>query len=270
MNTRIHQTLSKLRSQNRKALSIFITAGYPSVTATPEIIGAVEEAGADIIELGIPFSDPLADGPTIQLASDRAIKNGVNVTTVFDIVMEIRKISQIPIILMGYVNPLIAFGLERFMQTASACGVDGLIIPDIPVEESTAYRARAHDHNLAPIFLSAPTTSDDRLRQIDMASEGFVYCVSITGVTGQSNGIPDTVKEYLQRCRNNITKNPVLVGFGISSGKNAHMLAPYADGIIVGSALIKIINNNRNKNYIAPVKEFVKELKKGLKLRESE
>ncbi len=264
MNNRINQTFRSLRQQNRRALSIFITAGYPEINATSAIVKLLEESGADIIELGIPFSDPLADGPTIQQSSDVAIKNGVTLTTVFDIVDRIREVSNIPLVLMGYVNPLIAYGIERFMETASKKGVDGLIIPDIPVEESNAYRNAALQQNLAPIFLAAPTSSDTRLKQIDAASGGFVYCVSITGVTGQRNGLPDDVINYLQRCKKHITRNPVLAGFGISSGGDARKLAPHTDGIIVGSALIKRINSTRGKNYFSAVNAFVRELREGL------
>lgn len=264
MNNRINITLQSLHRRNRKALSIFITAGYPGIDATPAIVKTLEESGADIIELGIPFSDPLADGPTIQLSSDVAIKNGVTLTTVFDIVDRIRKESSIPIILMGYANPVMAYGVENYMETASKKGVDGLIIPDIPVEESDEYRTLTRRHNLAPIFLAAPTSSDKRLQQIDAASEGFVYCVSTTGVTGRENGLPESVIEYLQRCRQQIRKNPMLVGFGIASGDDARKLARYSDGIIVGSALIKRINNSRDGDYIATVRTFVKELRKGL------
>ncbi len=264
MKNRIEITLDSLRQRNRKALSIFITAGYPAIDATPVIVKALEKSGADIIELGIPFSDPLADGPTIQLSSDVAIKNGVTLRTVFETAHRIRNESDIPIILMGYVNPVMAYGVERFMEAASKNGVDGLIVPDIPVEESEEYRTLALKFNLAPIFLAAPTSSDERLQQIDAASEGFVYCVSTTGVTGRDNLLPENVKEYLQRCRNQINNNPLLVGFGISSGEDARTLAPYCDGVIVGSALIKRIQSGRDGNYIPTLCTFVKELREGL------
>lgn len=264
MNNRIHKKLDELRSKNRKALSIFITAGYPTIDATPDIVGILEESGADIIELGIPYSDPLADGPTIQHSSDIALRNGVTLTTVFETVDRIRDKSNIPVVLMGYVNPLISYGIERFMETTSQKGVDGLIIPDLPVEESDEYRSLAIQHNLAPVFLAAPTTSDTRLKQIDDISEGFVYCVSITGVTGQTNGLPENVRDYLQRCKSNITRNPVLVGFGISSGDDARKLAPYSDGIIIGSSLIKKINDAHDGNIFSDISIFIKELREGL------
>jgi tryptophan synthase alpha chain len=264
MNNRINTTLDSLRERKRKALSLFITAGYPTIDATPEIVQALAASGADMIELGIPFSDPLADGPTIQASSDIAIANGVTMATVFTIVERIRERTNIPVILMGYVNPILAFGIERFMETASAKGADGVIVPDIPVEESDAYRRAALQYELAPIFLAAPTSSDHRLERIDAASEGFVYCVSVTGVTGQRNGLPQDVREYLQRCRKHIVKNPMLVGFGISSGNDAGALAPYADGIIVGSALIKKIDGNRNGDFLTVISEFAGELRHGL------
>jgi len=264
MNNRITTTLQELRRTSRKALSIFITAGYPTIDATPEIVKTIETSGADIIELGIPFSDPLADGPTIQQSSDIALKNGVTLPVVFDIVGQLRKTTTIPIILMGYVNPLLHYGFDRFMREASDRGVDGLIIPDIPVEESQTYRTAALQNNLAPVFLAAPTTSDQRLQDIDTASEGFVYCVSVTGVTGKENGIPENVRAYLQRCRTNIKRNPILVGFGISSGDDARNISSYADGVIVGSALIKRIGGKSKDDYLPAIRAFTAELRQGL------
>jgi tryptophan synthase alpha chain len=189
MNRLIHK-IEILRGSGNKALSMFITAGYPSIDATAEIVKTLESSGTDFIELGIPFSDPLADGPVIQQSSDTAIRNGVTIPVVFDIVAAIRSVSDIPIVLMGYINPILSYGIDRFMKTASSKGADGVIVPDIPVEESEDYRRTALKNNLSPIFLTSPTTDDTRIRQIDDASEGFVYCVSVTGVTGRSNGLP--------------------------------------------------------------------------------
>jgi tryptophan synthase alpha chain len=264
MNNRISRLLKSFGETDRKALSIFITAGYPAVDATVEIVKTLEEAGADIIELGIPFSDPLADGPVIQHSSHAAINNGVTPATVLSIVERIRKDSNIPLVLMGYANPMMRYGIENFVEATSRAGVDGLIVPDIPVEESGIFRRAAAERNIAPILLASPTSSNERLRKIDAASEGFVYCVSLPGVTGGRNGLPDTVLSYLERCRSQITKNPFLVGFGISSGEDARMLAPYADGIIVGSALIKRITDNVSGDYLTTINGFTRELRRGL------
>jgi tryptophan synthase alpha chain len=261
---RLTRKLLSLRGENKKALSMFITAGYPSPDATIGIVLELERSGADIIELGIPFSDPLADGPTIQKSSDIAIKNGTTLRSVLSMVERIRNESDIPLVLMGYVNPLLAYGLERFMEDAAARGADGVIVPDIPIEEAEAYRNAALTHNLSPVFLAAPTSTDGRLKKIDELSEGFVYCVSITGVTGRSNGLPAYVEEYLRRCKKHIVKNPMLVGFGISTADDARKLAPHADGVIVGSALIQCIMNNPEDRYLEPIAAFVRELRNGL------
>ncbi len=261
---RLTRKLGELQSVNRKALSIFITAGFPDLESTVGIVRTLGENGADFIELGIPFSDPLADGPTIQKSSDIALRNGVTIEKVFGMLSELRSVSDIPVVLMGYVNPLLSYGVEKFAAKAAVSGADGLIVPDLPPEESAELREAADRHALSTIFLAAPTTPDERLRRLDEASTGFLYCVSMTGVTGRRNGLSGDTLDFLKRCRRVVKKNPTLAGFGISGGSDAAMLAPYCDGIIVGSALIKTILAHREADYTEACASLARELRKGL------
>jgi tryptophan synthase alpha chain len=231
------------KKDDEKLMSLFITAGYPDLDSTVDLILGFEKNGADIIELGMPFSDPLADGPTIQYSSDVAIKNGITMDKIFAMVEEVRKRSQIPIILMGYMNPVLRYGVDKFAQKAAEAGVDGLIIPDIPLEEDGIIKEHAEKNNLNIIHLVAPNTSDERMQLADDNSQGFVYCVSVTGVTGAREGdeISKSVSQFIQRVRTNINKNPVMVGFGIKTHQDAKSITTNADGFIVGSALIDTI-----------------------------
>jgi tryptophan synthase alpha chain len=261
---RLTQTLAYLKSTRTKALSVFITAGFPHPDATVDIVRTIEENGADFIELGIPFSDPLADGPTIQRSSEIALRNGITVRKTLEIVASIRATSDIPVVLMGYLNPLLAFGLEAYIGAAVTAGADGIIIPDLPLEESSVYRSEAARHGLSAIFLAAPTTGDERLRALDEASTGFLYCVSITGITGQRNGLPAGVTDFLHRVRLNVSKNPVLVGFGISGKSDIRLLSNHCDGVIVGSALIGRILGSDNGIYLNKIGKFIKDLREEL------
>lgn len=247
-------------------MSLFITAGYPDLESTVELIHGFEQNGADIIELGMPFSDPLADGPTIQYSSDVAIKNGITMNKIFEIVNEVRKDSEIPIILMGYMNPVLRYGVEKFTQKAAHSGVDGLIIPDIPLEEDGIIKEHAEKQNLDVIHLVAPNTSDERMKAADENSQGFVYCVSVTGVTGAREGdeVSKSVSRFIERVRANITLNPVMVGFGIKTHEDARNIASNADGFIVGSALIDTIKEHYpNKGWQSELFTFVHSLKFG-------
>lgn len=249
-----------------KLMSLFITAGYPDLESTVDLVLGFEEHGADIIELGIPFSDPLADGPTIQYSSDIAISKGISINLIFDMVQEIRKSSEIPIILMGYMNPILRYGVSDFCKKAASVGVDGLILPDIPVEESGLIEQEASENNLPIIYLVAPNTTDKRMKLADQKSDGFVYCVSVTGVTGARDGneVSNSVSKFIERVRVNVTKNPVLVGFGIKSYDDAKAIASNADGFIVGSALIDTIRKYYpNENWKKDVFSFVHSLKFG-------
>lgn len=247
-------------------MSLFITAGYPDLDSTAELILGFEKQGADMIELGMPFSDPLADGPTIQYASNVAIENGITLEKIFHVIKQVRKSSQIPIILMGYINPILNFGIEKFCMEAENCGVDGLIIPDAPIEEASVISTQARKHNLDLIYLVAPNSTDQRMKQVDEHSSGFVYCVSVTGVTGARTGeeVARSVEKFIGRVTSNITKNPKLIGFGIKNHKDARLIAREVDGFIVGSALIDAIRNSYpNKEWKNDVFSFVKQLKYG-------
>jgi tryptophan synthase alpha chain len=254
------------RKKNEKVMSLFVTAGYPEIDSTPELILALEKAGADIIELGMPFSDPLADGPTIQLSSEVSIENGTTLDHIFNQVAEVRKHSDIPIVLMGYINPILHYGLESFFVNAAKCGVDGFILPDVPVEESALVEEYCRMNQMALIYLVAPNTSDSRMKMIDEKSEGFIYCVSITGVTGARDGnkVANSVAGFIDRVKLNITKNPVLVGFGIKSHDDAMQISKDMDGFVVGSALIDTINKHYpNSDWMDQTSQFVAKIKNG-------
>lgn len=256
----------KKRKEDQKLMSLFLTAGYPDLDSTVELILGFEENGADIIELGMPFSDPLADGPTIQQSSDVAIQNGITMDKIFKMVKEVRKQSEIPIILMGYMNPVLNYGVDKFTREAKEAGVDGLIIPDIPLEEDGIIKEQAEKNNLHIVHLVAPNTSDARMKQADENSQGFVYCVSVTGVTGARDGeeVSRSVSRFIERVRSNITQNPVMVGFGIKSHADAVDIASNADGFIVGSALIDTIKTHYpNEGWQSELFSFVHTLKFG-------
>lgn len=260
------EDLFKNQKPNDKLMSLFITAGYPELDATVDLILGFENNGADMIELGMPFSDPLADGPTIQYSSEVAIKNGITMNKIFEIVKKVRQKSQIPIILMGYMNPVLRYGVDKFAKNASDVGVDGLIIPDIPLEEDGIIKEYAENNGLDVIHLVAPNTSNERMKLADENSQGFVYCVSVTGVTGARDGeeVSQSVDRFINRVRTNISKNPVMVGFGIKSHENAQNIASNADGFIVGSALIDNIKQHYpNDGWQSELYSFVHSLKFG-------
>ena len=255
------------KAADDKLMSLFITAGYPDLESTVDLILGFEENGADVIELGMPFSDPLADGPTIQLSSDVAIANGITIDKIFDMVAELRTKSQIPIILMGYMNPVLRYGVNSFCKRAAEVGVDGLILPDIPVEEDGLIGNAASETNLPLIYLVAPNTTDERMELADSKSGGFVYCVSVTGVTGARDGgeVSKSVDRFIERVRTKVTKNPVMIGFGIKSYSDAQHIASNADGFIVGSALIDTIRKSYpQENWKQDVFSFVHSLKFGI------
>lgn len=260
------QAIFDSKRKDEKIMSLFITAGYPDLNSTVELILEFEKNGADIIELGMPFSDPLADGPTIQYASNIAIENGITMSKILNMVAEIRERSEIPIVLMGYINPILRYGIDHFCEEASKKGVDGLIIPDVPIEESFELAISAKKHNLDLIYLVAPNSSNERMRLIDEQSEGFVYCISVTGVTGARTGeeIAKSVDKFIDRVLQNVTKNPKMVGFGIKNHTDALAISEKVDGFIVGSALIETIREYYPADgWKQKTLSFVKELKFG-------
>jgi tryptophan synthase alpha chain len=236
---RLTTKLTQLKKRNEKALVLFLTAGFPKLESTVPLVLELAQAGADIIELGMPFSDPLADGPIIQASSQQAIKNGITLDKILNQVKEIRKHTDIPLVLMGYLTPILHYGEEKFFANAAKVGVDGIILPEVPLEETDRFLSFTRKHHLADILLVSPATSDKRIREIDKISSGFLYCVSTTGVTGRSS-IGD-IKSYVKRVKYNAKKNPVLVGFGIKTPADAKRISQNADGVIVGSALIQKI-----------------------------
>ncbi len=257
---RIDQKFQELKK--KKAFIAFITAGDPNLQTTEELVLAFEGAGVDIVELGIPFSDPLADGPTIQAASQRSLQKGTTLEKVFDLVQKIRTRSQIPICLMMYYNPIFHYGEERFVARAKACGVDGVIVPDLPPEEAKSLIRYARAKDLATVFFIAPTTTQSRIKHIVQASSGFIYYVSIAGVTGARQNIPSSYVKQIQLAKR-YTKKPICVGFGISTPAQVKAIGKMADGVIVGSAIVsEIFKNKGNKNLVGNVSRFVKNLSK--------
>ena len=236
---RIDETLDARRKRGEKALGLFLTAGYPHPDSTVELVLALEQGGADLIEIGMPFSDPLADGPVIQQSSAIALENGVTLETIFEDVRRIRMSSSIPIVLMGYLNPILRYGLEQFFQHASEAGVDGVILPEVPLEESAEFSAMIEGNGLAQVMLVTPASPEERIREIDRRSSGFLYCVSSTGVTGSRSAKP--AKEYLAFVRRHAVKNPLLVGFGIATPEDARTFSVHSDGVIIGSAFIRFV-----------------------------
>lgn len=235
--SRIGPVLRSLAPTREKALAVFLTAGVPSRDSTTRLVLELEEAGTDIIEIGLPFSDPLADGPVIQRSSALALRNGVTLATVLGTVEAIRKRSGIPLVLMGYLNPLLSVGFSGFCASAASAGVDGMILPEIPLEEHAPYRRALARTGLDSILLVTPASTISRIRAIDEASSGFLYCVALTGVTGAQPVRRNA--PYIRRVKRNAVKNPVLAGFGIATMADARAYAGCADGIVVGSAFVR-------------------------------
>ena len=267
----VARRLGYLRRKGRKALGTFITCGFPSVADTVEIMAAMAEGGADFIELGMPFSDPLAEGLPIQRSSAHALAQGTTMDDVFETVSQFSGRSNTPVVLMGYINPILQFGLEEFLEEANALMVSGLVICDLPPEESAvAIEPICADYKVGLIHLIAPNTPDERIEIIDKLSTGFVYAVSVTGLTG--TGIEDrlaSIESYLERARRLVTKNPLLVGFGISSHEEAARLCQHTDGFIVGSSIVRLVEELWTEprlpyfERMTRIKEYVRTLKSG-------
>jgi tryptophan synthase alpha chain len=243
-STRIAQRFAALRESGEIGIVPYITAGDPSLDATLKFVIALAEAGADVIELGIPFSDPLADGPTIQRASERALKAGTTIASVLELVRRIRQSSsaatEVPIILFGYYNPILQMGVEKFAAAASAAGADGVLVTDLTPEESVDYRRILAAYNLDTVFLAAPTSTDERLKIISAATSGFLYLISRTGVTGAKDSLPDDLPALIRRVRSH-TNLPLAVGFGISLPGHVSVLGGLADAAVIGSSLVSEI-----------------------------
>jgi tryptophan synthase alpha chain len=257
----IAEYINSKNKSNEKVLSVFLTAGFPNKDNFPELAVKILEAGADMLEIGFPFSDPLADGPIIQNSSFKALQDGVNLDTTFGYVDEIRKTSDKPIILMGYANPVLSFGVKRFAEQAKGSGVNGVIIPDVPIEEYDSFFDNSFE-GLDIILLITPTTTDERIKLIDAKSSGFIYCVSVSGTTGLHHQNKSAGIEFVKHAHNIVSKNKTLVGFGISSSEDAKVFTPYCNGVIVGSAVVKSLASD-DKNYSKTIK-LVKSLKSAL------
>jgi tryptophan synthase alpha chain len=244
-STRISKRFAELRDSGVLGIVAYITAGDPSLDATLKFVLALAQAGADVIELGVPFSDPLADGPTIQRASERALQSGTTLAGVIDLVRRIRQTSQVPLVLFSYYNPILQMGLEKFARAANEAGADGVLATDLTPEESADYRQILAAHHLDTIFLGAPTSTDERLAKIAAVSAGFLYLISRTGVTGAKDALPDDLPALIRRARN-VTQLPIAVGFGISLPGHVSVLGGLADAAAVGSALVSEIENAKS------------------------
>jgi tryptophan synthase alpha chain len=262
---RIEAKLQQLREKDEKALIFYLTAGDPSLAESEELIGYLDRSGVDILEIGVPFSDPTADGPVIQAASQRALKNGVTLSAILDMIERIRRSSDIPIVLFGYYNPIFIYGCEAFAEKAQEAGVDGVLVVDLPFEESQELRKYTDARGIDFIALIAPTTNDRRVKRIAAQASGFLYYISITGVTGTAKPRPEDVSQDVMRIKK-ISSLPVVVGFGITTPREAADIAPLADGVVVGSALVKLIEENSGKpELIAKATAFAKAFKDGIK-----
>ena len=261
--SRIKQTFANLEKTGRKALIPFVTAGDPDLETTVDIVMAMEKAGADLIELGIPFSDPMADGPTIQASSERALQQGTTLSAVIEVVRRVRRQSSIPLVLMGYYNPVLHYGNERFARDAAAAGIDGLLMVDLPPEEAAELQQHLQPVGIDLITLLAPTTPPGRRAALAAVAEGYIYYVSMTGVTGtqavDAAGIEAEVCDLKQ-----ISPVPVAVGFGINTPTDARNIARFADAVVVGSALVKIIATSLPDERIQQVGTFVRSLREAI------
>lgn len=244
--------------EDKKLLSIYFTAGYPSLNDTVNIIQDLEANGVDMVEIGLPFSDPLADGPTIQNSSTAALKKGMTTKLLFEQLKDIRKTVSIPLIIMGYFNPVLQYGVEAFCKKCQEIGVDGLILPDLPLAVyEDEYKAIFDKYDLKFIFLITPQTSDDRIQQIDAASDAFIYMVSSASVTGSKSGFGDEQTDYFKRISDLSLSNPQIIGFGINNNETFKQATKFAKGAIIGSAFIK----NLTENGVSSISKFINEIK---------
>ncbi len=251
--------INKLFNEKDNILSIYFTAGYPSLNDTNHIIKILDDSGVDMIEIGMPFSDPIADGPVIQNSSNVAIKNGMNISLLFDQLSEIRNFTEIPIVLMGYINPVFQYGYKNFINKLISCGIDGVILPDLPVNDFKKYFKSSFDeNNLSYISLISPNTSDKRINEIDNLSSGFIYIVSSSSITGNKSKFSNSQIEYFNRIKNIKLSNPKIIGFGISDKKTFDKACKYSNGAIIGSGFINsILKDNIEKSVV----EFISNIR---------
>ena len=262
----ISATLTALKREGQTALIPFLTAGDPDLATTENLIHTLVEAGADLIELGMPFSDPMADGPTIQAASERALASGTTLRGVLDLVARVRKRTNIPIILMGYYNPVFCFGKSAFASAAAEAGVDGLLLVDVPPEEAAEIHTDLTQNGIDLITLLAPTTPAKRMQHLAAAGEGYLYYVSMTGVTGTQRVDADAISNEVRKIQE-ISPVPVAVGFGIATPADAAAVGRFADAVVVGSALVKIIEEHSSGQQLLPeVRSFIRSLKEGMQV----
>jgi tryptophan synthase alpha chain len=260
---RISATFARAKSEGRAALIVYLTAGDPSPDRTASLIAALERGGADLIELGVPFSDPIADGPVIQRASERALRAGTRLERVLEMARTIRQTSSIPMVLFTYLNPAMRYGLERLAADAVAAGIDGCLLTDLSVEEAESYVKAMEAHGLDRIFLAAPTSTPERLRLVAKYSSGFVYLVSRTGITGEQTSVSGAVGPLVDSMRA-ITDLPLAVGFGISTPEQAAQVGSIADGVVVGSAMVRIVEKNAAGDLEGKLEEFTRSLRNAL------
>ncbi len=262
--TRISRRFHDLGDRGEKALILYLTAGDPSLEKTLELIPALEAAGADLLEIGVPFSDPTADGPVIQTASRRALEKGTNLSGVLDMIAQLRRRSEIPVVLFSYYNPIWVYGPEQFARTAKTAGVDGVLVVDLPREEAGELRQYTDPSGLDFIYLLAPTTGDERGREIAAQARGFLYYISIIGLTGTAGPEFTTLRSGMANLRK-FTNLPLVVGFGLSNAEQIKAVASLADGVVVGSALVRMIFEcEGRKDRISRISDFVYRLKKAL------
>ena len=252
---------SVFKQPGHKALIAYVTVGYPSISATMEVVPLLASSGCDIVELGIPFSDPLADGATIQKASYRALENGVTPQLCLEVAEQLSRKVSIPLVFMTYYNPVLSYGLSEFCSACAGSGISGLIIPDLPPEESLNLETYAQKQDISLIYLLAPTSTEARIRLVAERSRGFIYLVSVTGVTGARQQLPTDLEAFLSRVRM-IAHQPLCVGFGISTPEQARRVARIADGVIVGSRIIQLME--AEDNFVSQVSSFIKELRQAL------
>ncbi len=262
--SRIAPTFAALKSRGRKALIPYIAAGHPFADATVDIMVAMAAAGADVIELGVPFSDPMADGPVIQKACERALANGIGTKQVLAMVRGFRQVdSKTPVVLMGYANPIERYGIDRFIAEAREAGVDGVLVVDYPPEECEAFAAALKRNGIDPIFLLAPTSTDERMRQVSRVASGYVYYVALKGVTGAANLDTEAVARMIPRIKAHV-QVPVGVGFGIRDGASARAVADAADAVVIGSALVQLLDGCTRENVAAAAAGFIADIRAAL------